>query len=228
MLETRQQDLIVEVVRNYIRSAEPIGSKLLEKKLGISSATIRNEMAVLEQSGYLYQPHTSAGRVPTDQAYQLYVDNFLRPREPSVGEQKVFEKVKLGSENDANLFKNLAKVMSDFSGQAVIVGFSGNDVYYTGLSNLFSQPEFTTIDMVQSMSRIIDHLDDAMGRLYKTVGNQVDIRIGQNNPFGNECATVISSYIEGGQKSIIGFLGPWRMDYEGNVGRLNYVRKFIN
>ncbi|HBV33635.1 TPA: hypothetical protein DIC39_00075 [Patescibacteria group bacterium] len=228
MLETRQKDLIVEVVRSYIRAAEPIGSRHLEKKLGLSSATIRNEMAALEQEGFLHQPHTSAGRVPTDKAYQLYVDNFLKPHEPTPGEKKVLDKVKLASGKDDNiLFKNLAKVMSDFSGQAVMVGFSSHDVYYTGLANLFAQPEFAAIQMVQHMSRIIDHLDEAMGGLYKSVGEEVNIHIGQKNPFGNECATVITGFSSDGQKSIIGFLGPWRMDYEGNVGRLNYVRKFI-
>src|SRR3989339_486994 len=157
MLETRQKDLMVEVVRSYIRAAEPIGSRPLEKKLGLSSATIRNEMAALEQEGFLHQPHSSAGRVPTDKAYQLYVDNFLKPHEPTPGEKKVLDKVKSASGKDDNiLFKNLAKVMSDFSGQAVMVGFSSHDVYYTGLANLFAQPDFASNQLVQHMRRLIN------------------------------------------------------------------------
>ncbi|MFH1866532.1 MAG: HTH domain-containing protein [Patescibacteria group bacterium] len=229
MLEIRQKELLGELVKSYIKQAEPVGSKHLEKKLGVSSATIRNEMASLEEEGYLIQPHTSSGRIPTAKAYQYYVCNFLEPKDPRQTEQKALNKLQKDMVGDFNSYlKSLAKIMAEFSGQAVVVGFDHNNVYYTGLSNLFSQPEFSHIDMVQSMSKIIDHLDEAMSKFYKTLADKVEIRIGNNNPFGNECATVITSYNWPRQKNIIGFLGPWRMDYESNVGRLNYVRKYIN
>ncbi len=229
MLKIRQKELLGELVESYIKQAEPIGSKALERRLKVSSATIRNEMAKLEQSGYLYQPHTSAGRVPTARAYQYYVDNFLEAKEPSKGEKRALQSLQQEAKKDLYQFlKNLAKTMAEFSKQAVVVGFSPNDIYYTGLSNLFSQPEFSHIDMVQSMSRIIDHLDEAMEKLYKQLQGTVEICIGEQNPFGNECATVITSYNLPRGKNILGFLGPWRMDYASNVGRLNYVRRFIN
>ncbi|MFA4937550.1 MAG: hypothetical protein WC575_04700 [Patescibacteria group bacterium] len=229
MLEIRQNELLGELVKSYIKQAEPVGSKALEKKLRLSSATIRHEMSQLEQDGYLYQPHTSAGRIPTAKAYQYYVDNFLQPKEPSGGEKKILQGLQLEAKKDLDLFlKSLAKAMAEFSGQAVVVGFSKDDIYYTGLSNLFSQPEFSHIDMVQSMSRIIDHLDEVMEKFYQQLQESVEIRIGDQNPFGNECATVITSYQLSSHKNIIGFLGPWRMDYESNVGRLNYVRGLIS
>ncbi|MFH1111448.1 MAG: hypothetical protein V1712_00035 [Patescibacteria group bacterium] len=228
MLEIRQKELLGELVKSYIKQAEPVGSKALERKLKVSSATIRHEMARLEENGYLYQPHTSAGRVPTARAYQYYVDNFLQPKEPASEERKALQDLQLEFKRDfEQSLKNLAKVMAEFSGQAVVVGFSQNDIYYTGLSNLFSQPEFYHIDMVQSMSRIIDHLDEVMEKFYKQLRESVEIRIGEQNPFGNECATVITSYILPNHKNIVGFLGPWRMDYASNVGRLNYVRQLI-
>jgi transcriptional regulator of heat shock response len=227
MLEIRQKELITELVKNYIKQAEPVSSKTLEKKLGVSSATIRNEMAELEDKGFLYQPHTSAGRVPTAKAYQYYVDNFLKPHEPKESEQKAIQSLQAEIKSDVELYlKRLAKLMAEFSGQAVVVGFSENDVYYTGLSNLFSQPEFSHIDMVQSMSRIIDHLDVAMNKLFRNLNDEVAVRIGADNPFGADCATVITSYPLP-EHRIIGFIGPWRMDYEANIGRLNYVRQFI-
>ncbi len=229
MLETRQKELLSELVKSYIKQAEPVGSRALEKKLKVSSATIRHEMAKLEQDGYLYQPHTSAGRMPTARAYQYYVDNCLQPQEPSEGEKKALQNLQQEFQKNTEQFlKSLAKLMAEFSGQAVVVGFSKNDIYYTGLSNLFSQPEFAHIDMVQSMSRIIDHLDEVMEKFYKQLQESVEIHIGEHNPFGNECATVITSYMLPQGKNIFGFLGPWRMNYAGNVGRLNYVRRFIN
>ena len=226
MLETRKKDLIAEVVRGYIKQAEPIGSKQLEKKLGLSSATIRNEMLALEQEGFLHQPHTSAGRVPTVKAYEFYINNFLIPKEPSNLEMKELDSLSRFNPQEDVYWKEIAKRLADFSGQAVVVGFNKNDLYYTGLSNLFSQPEFSHLDMVHSMSVVIDKLDDVMSVLYADLPQDVQIKIGDNNPFGDQCATVITSYILP-SKRVVGFLGPWRMDYEINVGLLNYVRQIV-
>ena len=76
----RKFDILYSIVRDYIKTAEPVGSRTLEKKynIGISSATIRNEMADLEEMGFLLQPHTSAGRIPSNKAYRLYVDRFMK------------------------------------------------------------------------------------------------------------------------------------------------------
>lgn len=83
MLSERQRFILSAIVDNYIRSAEPVGSRTISKRegLGISSATIRNEMADLEELGYLEQPHTSAGRVPSTKGYRFYVDNLLKPQD---------------------------------------------------------------------------------------------------------------------------------------------------
>jgi len=77
-MDTRQGDVLIAVIREYIDSAEPVGSRVLSKRHfpNLSPATIRNAMADLEELGYLVQPHTSAGRVPTDKAYRYYVDSF--------------------------------------------------------------------------------------------------------------------------------------------------------
>ncbi|MBI4592957.1 MAG: heat-inducible transcription repressor HrcA [Candidatus Rokubacteria bacterium] len=80
-MDTRHRDVLIAVIREYVDSAEPVGSRSLARKYfpTLSPATIRNAMADLEDLGYLAQPHTSAGRVPTDQAYRFYVDSFPPP-----------------------------------------------------------------------------------------------------------------------------------------------------
>ncbi len=82
LLEPRQEEILLAVIREYIQTAEPVGSAALLQKyaLGCSSATVRNEMARLEEMGFLVQPHTSAGRVPLDKAYRFYVDRLLEKR----------------------------------------------------------------------------------------------------------------------------------------------------
>jgi len=90
MLTEREQEVLEAVIRTYVETAEPAGSRVVAKRhgLGVSPATIRNTMADLEEKGFLYHPHTSAGRVPTDLAYRYYVDRLMRPARVSVAEQR--------------------------------------------------------------------------------------------------------------------------------------------
>lgn len=78
--DERKFEILCSIIRDYIKTAEPVGSRTIEKNynLGISSATIRNEMADLEDMGFLVQPHTSAGRIPSDKAYRMYVNNYMK------------------------------------------------------------------------------------------------------------------------------------------------------
>ena len=87
MLEDRKLDVLRAIVEDYVSSHEPVGSKALVERhnLGVSPATIRNDMAALEDEGYIAQPHTSAGRIPTDKGYRLFVDRSSRSRQPSAG-----------------------------------------------------------------------------------------------------------------------------------------------
>ena len=82
-LNERKMKILKAVVKDYIETAEAVGSRTISKKhnLGVSAATIRNEMADLEELGYLVQPHTSAGRVPTEKGYKLYVDLLMGTNE---------------------------------------------------------------------------------------------------------------------------------------------------
>ncbi len=89
-LSERKQKILEAIIRNYMESGEPVGSRTVSKytDLNLSSATIRNEMADLEEMGYILQPHTSAGRIPSDKAYRLYVDTMLQRKDQEVEEMR--------------------------------------------------------------------------------------------------------------------------------------------
>ena len=89
-LDERKLKILHAVIRNYLETGEPVGSRTISKytDLNLSSATIRNEMADLEELGYIIQPHTSAGRIPSDKGYRLYVDTMLEEKEREVDELK--------------------------------------------------------------------------------------------------------------------------------------------
>ena len=228
-MEERQHKLLAEVIRAHVAEGEPVGSKALEGALGVSSATIRNDMAELEREGLLAQPHTSAGRTPTSKGYQFYVDKLLRPTEPKALEQKSFREVLKQAKADAEVgAKELARRLAQFAGDAALIGFSRDYSYYTGLANLFSQPEFRDVANVVAMGKVIDHLDEALARLMHEDSEEVSIRLGSRNPFGDDCAIVYQSLSLGRQKVLVGILGPLRMDYDANVGRLTYVGRLLN
>ena len=89
-LNERKQKILEAIIRNYMETGEPVGSRTVSKytDLNLSSATIRNEMSDLEEMGYILQPHTSAGRIPSDKAYRLYVDTILQRKDEEVSEMK--------------------------------------------------------------------------------------------------------------------------------------------
>ncbi len=224
----RQDNLLKAIVEEHVETAEPVGSGLIAEKYfpELSSATIRNEMAQLEADGLIFQPHTSAGRIPTPQGYQYYLEKLLSPDKLALSKQKDLDSLALSSERDD--IKRLAKTLADLSSAAVLIGFSAGDVYYTGIANLFRQPEFAKLSLVYSLSDIIDHLDEVMGRIFHDVGNEPKVFVGEDNPFGNDSSAIVGRYQLSGQPGIIGILGPSRMDYKRNISLLRYSQKLIN
>ena len=89
-LDERKMKILQAIIRNYLETGEPVGSRTISKytDLNLSSATIRNEMADLEELGYIIQPHTSAGRIPSDKGYRLYVDSMLEEKDREVADLK--------------------------------------------------------------------------------------------------------------------------------------------
>ncbi|MDZ7957180.1 MAG: heat-inducible transcriptional repressor HrcA [Aulosira sp. DedQUE10] len=131
-LTNRQQHILWATVRHYIATAEPVGSKALidEYDLGVSSATIRNVMGVLEKSGLLFQPHTSAGRVPSDSGYRIYVDQLITPSET------------LGKEVELALQKRLH--WDDWSLEALLQGAAQILATLSGCISLITMPQTNT------------------------------------------------------------------------------------
>jgi transcriptional regulator of heat shock response len=226
-VKPRHYQLLSEVVRCYVKAAEPVGSKALATRLGVSSATIRNDMAILEEQGYLWQPHTSAGRVPTVKGFQFYLDNLGKVPIPRVTEQKLLRDVLKHALEAEQCAKNLARLLSELAKEAALVAFAQEYTYYTGLAHLFKQPEFADINMVREIGYVVDNLDEGLRRLVEQTAQGVQVRIGPNNPLGEDCAVIFTNLRLYKQPILLGLLGPVRMDYETNIARLNYVSEFF-
>lgn len=232
-METRKIELLAKIIEEYIKKACPVGSKFLAQTtgFGLSSATIRNEMADLEKDGYIFQPYTSAGRAPTEKGYLFYLENNLNnfnlePREKKVLDKVINETISKFKKDQSQLIKELAKKIADLVNETILVGFSPDEFYYTGLSNIFAQPEFNQQERVVNLTEVIDHLDKEMAKIYHKI-KKTEILIGRTNPFGADCSLIITNLDEISKK-IFGILGPMRMDYRKNINYLNYLKDKLN
>ncbi len=211
----RQKKLLSAIVEQYAEVASPVGSSLLAKVFNVSSATIRAEMAELERGGYIEQPHTSAGRVPTDKGYRFYVNSFANADTPQVdsrAQRAISARVNHGGVPD-RVIRNAVDTLVELThnlGLATI----GNQLYMSGLSNLFGQPEFMQKGQVQEVARLLDNLEPW---LKEAAPNEpLSVYIGKENPVGGGagCSLIISRFRSPfSDHSYVGVLGPTRQSY---------------
>jgi heat-inducible transcriptional repressor len=213
----RQQHILDAIVEQYAEVASPVGSTLLAKLFNVSSATIRAEMAELEKEGFISQPHTSAGRVPTDKGYRLYVNNINDSGNTGLelrrGEKALTNRVHSAGAPE-RMIRNAVDTLVELTHNLGIATI-GNQLYMSGLSNLFGQPEFINSLQVQQVARLLDNLEPW---LREAAPNEpLSVYIGQENPVGRTagCSLVISRFRSPfSDRSYIGTLGPTRQSYK--------------
>lgn len=219
----RQKKILSAIVEQYAEVASPVGSSLLAKAFGVSSATVRAEMAELERLGLIHQPHTSAGRVPTDRGYRFYVNQLNEGVDHQIlpagrAEKALAARVQHGGSPD-RMIRNAVDTLVELThnlGLATI----GNQLYMSGLSNLFGQPEFISGHQeVQQVARLLDNLEPW---LREAAPNEpLSVYIGAENPVGRTAGvTLIISRFRSpfSDRSYIGTLGPTRQSYRDVMG----------
>jgi heat-inducible transcriptional repressor len=225
MMSERKKAILHFIIKEYTRTAIPVASGTLAKKcqLKVSPATVRNDMAELEEEGYIIQPHTSAGRVPTAAAYELALAESALTKKKGLKETEASLLDGLFNQKD-NGAKLAAKAIAELSGGAVFWAFHKNDLYYTGVSNLFSQPEFKQSDIAYDISVVIDRMEEIIDDLYDRITEGEQVLIGSQNPFGSFLSTVLVKYKKDNRSGIFGILGPVRMDYAHNLALVRYIK----
>jgi heat-inducible transcriptional repressor len=217
----RQQKILQAIVEQYAEVASPVGSSLLARVFDVSSATIRAEMAELEKLGFITQPHTSAGRIPTDKGYRFYVNN-LAENQPgkaieSRAEKALATRVASGGVPE-RIIRNTVDTLVELTHNLGIATI-GDQLYMSGLSNLFGQPEFMNSGQVREVARLLDNLEPW---LYEAAPNEpLSVYIGQENPIGRSagCTLIVSRFRSSySDRSYIGVLGPTRQSYKDVMG----------
>ena len=232
-MNERKSALLSAIINEHIKSGQAVASKVVvdKYKFPLSTATIRNEMAELESDGFITQPHTSAGRIPTEKGWKYYIENFIKDV-PIPNEIKNRLDISIGQTglSAEMMIKNLAKGLAEISQEAIFVGLGRDNFFYTGLANLFRQPEFQKLDLVCHLSEVVDHLDVVINLMFDEVidSDQEKFMVGRENPFDHECSAIVGRYKAPGQPpGIFGILGPMRMNYAQNLSLIKYVKEIF-
>ena len=226
-MDVRKEELLTKLIDQHVQTAAPVSSGLLVDAyhLDVSSATVRNDMAVLEEEGYIYQPHTSAGRVPTEKGYLFYLQSLKSKTLPVKVEKDLQELV---SSQPRVPMKLVARYVADYTQEAVIIARGINDTYYTGISHLFSKPEMRDYEVVRSISAVVDHFDTVLEDVFEKLSDETKIFVGSENPFSDLCYMMGFSFESEGEEGAIILLGPMRMDYARNMSVMNAVREMVD
>lgn len=226
-LSKRQEGILFAIIEEYAEVATPVGSVTLAKLFNVSSATIRAEMARLEDFGYIAQPHTSAGRVPTDAGYRYYVNAISEHPESveallhsPVSEEKLLDRgnrvleVRVNSQTRADFaIRGAVDSLVELTGNLGIATI-GDQLYMSGIARLFTQPEFLDNERVQAVAKLLDNLEPWLREA--APGQPLNIFIGQENPIGktSQVSLIISRFRSPfSDRSYIGVLGPTRQNY---------------
>lgn len=234
-LSDRQALILKAIIEEFINNAEPVGSEQLEKRynLGVSPATIRNEMAVLTQQNYLKQPHTSAGRIPTSQALRLYINNMMQESQLSVADEIAIRERLWESRHDIyQLMQTAVRTLSGRMHTVAIVSLPPQLSYSAGYSNLLAMPEFYDIDVTRQVLDMADQLPTWLLRIIQQnmSQNPVQIVFGEelDQPYLEPVGMLFAHFHASNRLSgSIGLIGPARMNFRQAIPWLKYYSKLF-
>lgn len=218
-LTDRQVQILKAVVEEYTQTAEPVGSETLDRKynLGVSPATIRNEMAYLVELGYLKQPHTSAGRIPTPNAIKLYINDLMRERNLTVAEE-VSAKEKIW-EKRHDIDQVLRSATYELARRTGCIGVAVTDemkMYSSGYAYVLDLPEFYDIDVTRTVLGLLDEAHALMD-LFRLSQGEREVHILVGDELGNEflepVGLVYMDFHTTQHKGSLGIIGSTRLDY---------------
>ncbi len=233
-MNERQSHVLVAVIEEYTKTGLPVGSGALVSKyhFDVSPATLRSDMAHLEEMGLLHQPHTSAGRIPTDKGYRYFVEEIMPERELSRKEQQTLQKelLQLRAQNQ-RLTRTTAKLLSTLSGYVAVSGIPhNNDFSEHGLRTLLQNVDTDNLDEICALAESLDYIDEKCEELMMELSDgETKIFIGSENPLSQtkNYSMVVSQYEQNGEKGIVALIGPKNMAYDKNKSLINYVKKLL-
>lgn len=234
-LTPRQIQILKVLVEEYIETAEPVGSETLERKysLGVSPATIRNEMAALTAAGYFKQPHTSAGRVPASLALKFYVDQLMEEKKLSIAEEvEARDCISQGKDLDS-LMDEATRALAQATHTLVVGAIEGdNHIWHAGHANILEMPEFYNIDVASHVLSLLDEVRRLHELLFQRLGAEAQIGIIFGDELGwpyFEPISVVATKFKAKERiGSLGVIGPARLRFGNIIPRVRYFGDLIS
>jgi heat-inducible transcriptional repressor len=234
-LSVRQTQILKSLVDEYISMAEPVGSENLEKKyaLGVSPATVRNEMVALTKMGYLRQPHTSAGRVPAPKAMKFYIDQLMEERQMSLADEvKVKEEVKEKANDLDDLLDEATRELSQITRSLAVCALDQSEkVWHAGYSHIFENPEFENFEATSSLFSFLEEMSMMHELFFRrmTGTSPVEVIFGEELgwPGFSPVGVVGSRFDVGGEQGALAVIGPTRLEYQRIIPAIRYFKDLV-
>src|SRR3990167_7532152 len=233
-LTARQTQILKALIDEYIETAEPVGSFALEKKynLGVSPATIRNEMAELTTSGFLRQPHTSSGRVPTPRAMKFYVSQLMEEKQMSLADEvKAKEEVWDVRSDVDKLLEEAVRVLAERTRNVAVAAMDEGKTWHAGYANIFANPEFSDLRACANLFSFLDETQRLHELFFERAisGSPIDILFGEELgwPGLSPVGVVATHFSIRGKNGALGVIGPIRLSYPTVVPMLRYFCNLI-
>ena len=231
-MQERQLEILRAIVDEYVSTQEPVGSKAIAERhsLGVSPATIRNDMALLEDAGLITQPHTSAGRIPTHTGYRVFVDKLAAVKPLSTAERRAIETFLASSNNRDELFIRTAKILAQLTQQVAVFQYPDeNKVVLAGTANL---AKGSSHELAGTIFPVLEALEEqvVLLRLLANANTQVRVLIGEEQTESSLKTTSLVSVgygVDGHTTGALGVIGPTRMNYAGTIATVNAVARYI-
>jgi heat-inducible transcriptional repressor len=232
-LTPRQIHILRAIIEQYIETAEPVGSETIDRKfnLGVSPATIRNEMVYLTKQGYLSKTHSSAGRSPTPLAMKLYVNELMKEKELSVADEVSAKERVWDSRNELDLLlQQIVRALAERS-HALGIAMAGHEkLYHAGYSNLLQMPEFFDINVMRTVLTLIEEIR-LLDEIFDYGASESPIRVVYGSELGNRYLEPIGViYMAFDVNTIpcrVGVIGSHRFDYPYIIPIMKYYRALI-
>ncbi len=230
----RQTQILKSIVEEFTNTAQAVGSDTLDKKynLGISPATIRNEMVELTKQGFLKQPHTSAGRVPTPMAIKYYINELMSEKDLSVSEEvAVKERVWDHRFEMQKMLREATRCLSEKTGALSIATTDDQMVYHAGYANILDLPEFFDIDVTRTVLSLLDETQSLLDIFKRAVGDEpIHILVGEElgSQFFEPVGIVFTDFQAGKRTGTLGVIGPSRLNYPYVIPMVRYFGNLIN
>lgn len=233
-LTDRQIQIIKLIVEEYSETAEPVGSDTLDKKfnLGISPATIRNEMVALTKKGFLSQPHTSAGRTPTPKAIKFYISELMKKKDLSVAEEvAVKQKIWDAREELGQLLREATKILSERTGMLSLAATNDSRLYHSGYARILDLPEFYDIDVTRQVLSLVEEIN-RLSAIFDQAQGEESVHILMGEELGEELfrplSMVFTDFKYGPHTGRLAIIGPSRLDYAHAIPMLQYMGNLIS